>query len=112
MTRKVRGRLAYYMFIGAVAAGVVGFIVGKNATDNYKSQPPGMWVLYGLAGILILGAIFVMAAAPQEASGANPRPTKPALVPGWYDDPEDPNRLRYWDGGQWTDKTAAKSPPN
>ena len=22
---------------------------------------------------------------------------------GWYDDPSSPGRLRYWDGGDWTD---------
>jgi hypothetical protein len=26
-------------------------------------------------------------------------PTPPA---NWYPDPEQPARLRYWDGGQWT----------
>lgn len=23
---------------------------------------------------------------------------------GWYDDPDDPDKLRYWDGSQWTDR--------
>ncbi|HZU47122.1 MAG TPA: DUF2510 domain-containing protein, partial [Mycobacterium sp.] len=22
--------------------------------------------------------------------------------PGWYDDPQDPNAQRYWDGQEWT----------
>jgi len=26
-------------------------------------------------------------------------------TPGWYADPQDQSRLRYWDGGQWTDQT-------
>ena len=25
-------------------------------------------------------------------------------APGWYSDPESAQRLRYWDGGQWTDQ--------
>jgi hypothetical protein len=25
-----------------------------------------------------------------------------SLQPGWYDDPQDPNTLRYWDGQGWT----------
>ena len=27
---------------------------------------------------------------------------------GWYDDPRDANRLRYWDGGAWTEHVTAK----
>jgi hypothetical protein len=37
------------------------------------------------------------------------------LAPGWYDDPESPARLRYFDGAAWTertsDRTAAASVP-
>lgn len=31
---------------------------------------------------------------------------------GWYDDPEDRDKLRYWDGVQWTDHLAPKRKPN
>lgn len=31
---------------------------------------------------------------------------------GWYDDPHDPNQLRYWDGVIWSDRTAPKRPLN
>jgi uncharacterized RDD family membrane protein YckC len=30
---------------------------------------------------------------------------------GWYDDPQDPNALRYWDGVQWTNHTSPKQKP-
>jgi uncharacterized membrane protein YccF (DUF307 family) len=30
---------------------------------------------------------------------------------GWYDDPEYPAHHRYWDGGQWTEHRAPRTPP-
>jgi len=36
--------------------------------------------------------------------------------PGWYDDPQDPTQLRWWDGSRWTDRrqprSAAIPPPS
>lgn len=32
-------------------------------------------------------------------------------TPGWYDNPEKPGELRWWDGDKWTDSTTAKPPP-
>lgn len=29
---------------------------------------------------------------------------------GWYDDPDEPSRLRYWDGQSWTERTHEKAP--
>jgi uncharacterized RDD family membrane protein YckC len=31
---------------------------------------------------------------------------------GWYDDPQDPDQLRYWDGILWSDRTMPKVKPN
>jgi uncharacterized RDD family membrane protein YckC len=31
---------------------------------------------------------------------------------GWYDDPENSDNLRYWDGVQWTSHTSPKQKPN
>lgn len=31
---------------------------------------------------------------------------------GWYDDPENAENLRYWDGVQWTNHTSPKQKPN
>lgn len=31
------------------------------------------------------------------------------MPPGWLDDPEDSQALRYWDGHSWTDRRAPKT---
>lgn len=37
-----------------------------------------------------------------------PAPSGPAA--GWYDDPQQPGHLRYWDGSAWTSHTRPKDP--
>jgi uncharacterized RDD family membrane protein YckC len=34
--------------------------------------------------------------------------TQPA---GWYDDPQDPSQIRYWDGAAWSSHVSAKAAP-
>lgn len=34
-----------------------------------------------------------------------------APTAGWYDDPRDPSRLRYWDGAAWTEHVTARQQP-
>ena len=50
------------------------------------------------------------AAAPPAAEAAIPAPPAPPPPPmppaNWYPDPSGNARLRYWDGGRWTDHTA------
>lgn len=40
----------------------------------------------------------------QEAEGAG----SAVPAPGWYDDPEQPDTQRYWDGREWTQQRAPK----
>jgi hypothetical protein len=41
----------------------------------------------------------------QPATAASADPSGPPA--GWYPDPQGQARLRYWDGGAWTDQTSA-----
>ncbi len=42
-------------------------------------------------------------ATPAPAPVAPPLATQAAAPPGWFPDPKGEARLRWWDGGQWTD---------
>jgi hypothetical protein len=50
-------------------------------------------------------------ASPQPAASPDvtqqaPQPESSGPAPGWYPDPQGQKRLRYWDGGRWTEQTA------
>ena len=67
-----------------------------NATFN------GIQVIALVAGIVLLGLGFQDRRHWQAAQQKTPLPA------GWHDDPESPDRLRYYDGAVWTDRVAEK----
>jgi hypothetical protein len=48
----------------------------------------------------------------NDTQPSNPAPQTPDLRPesGWYPDPADANRQRYWDGKHWTAETRGPNP--
>lgn len=46
-----------------------------------------------------------------SASGPGAYRRGMSVVEGWYEDPEDPTLLRYWDGQGWTDEVAQAQAP-
>jgi hypothetical protein len=46
------------------------------------------------------------ATAPQAAASPAGEAGSSGPAPGWYPDPQGQKRLRYWDGGRWTEQTA------
>ncbi len=58
--------------------------------------------------ILILVILIIVKAVRKKSSDAG---SPPGVTPaGWYQDPEAPGQMRYWDGAQWTDHRAPGQP--
>lgn len=63
----------------------------------------------GLIGVIITALVPGKNEEKAWAVMAQAQATpKVVLAPGWYDDPETPLRLRYYDGAAWTEKVADK----
>ena len=112
-----RKRLAVFLGIGGLVAAGFAFQQARSAEFEDRvaqySRAMGapssggdrtiMWILIGVSALLFLGALITWLSVGRSTSQATP-----TLTPGWYDDPESPQRLRYWDGARWTDNTAEK----
>ena len=76
---------AFWLQAQANASNAAGAYAGIAASPS-----PLPWVVGG-AGVL---AIIASLVGPSESK-------PPARAVGWHDDPDDPTRLRYWDGTAW-----------
>lgn len=99
--------------------GIAG-IFAEAACANVRNSAQTSAVVVAVAGVLlILIAVYFWPARDRtrNASSGTIAPTSPERVtgslapppaPGWYDDPHDPTRIRYWDGASWAPRTAPK----
>lgn len=107
----VLGGLYLFFPIGAWGEGATGRL-GEGAWLGVAAC-----ALFVLAGILnaIPAAVptsrAAVAATAGAAAAASPEPTSSTATesppPGWYPDPKGEARLRYWDGKDWAENTAA-----
>lgn len=80
-------------------------ILARSFGDVLKEA--GKWVLvFAFGGLLVLvGTTLGIVGAVRRASRNRATAGRGTVWPpsGWYPDPSGAVRLRYWDGGRWTD---------
>jgi hypothetical protein len=77
------------------------YAFGEGAIDDGEQIPFLVMAALSLlaSGIYVVPALAIWALLRQ---GSQPAVTS---TPGWYPDPGDPARRRFWDGTAWTDQT-------
>ena len=78
------------------------YVFGEGAIDEFGDQIPFLEVAplsLILSGVYVVPALCIWVLLREG--------NKPAVTaaPGWYPDPGDPGRRRFWDGTAWTDQT-------
>jgi hypothetical protein len=81
-------------------------VIGRSIVDSLTSTLP--WVGGIVVGIAMLagGLVLLLVRPSRERRAVAPGAAVAAPValapPGWYPDPADPTRRRYWNGTDWT----------
>lgn len=114
LVRQFVGIVDYFPFI---LPGLVGFILVLTTRDNRRlgDMAAGTLVVRrAAAGSPVQSAAPAATAAPTQPLGQSAPSTPagyaaPTALPeaNWYPDPHAQARLRYWDGGSWTEHTSA-----
>lgn len=112
VSRRARWPLVLIVFAGGIAAAIAGsdlHDLNSNATSDFFGQQVKVvdpaWGVYMAIIASTAAAVFALALIPQDwrESRGKRAATDEA---GWYVDPIDKSRKRYWDGERWTDHTS------
>lgn len=86
-------------------------VSAENAPDISRLVPLALVAVAGIAaGMVGVRAIQNAKTRRQTAHVEMPQASSSTATPaGWYEDPRDPSRLRYWSGAAWTNDYAQRA---
>jgi hypothetical protein len=91
---------SYTVDVRGTEAGRV--IVARSVIDTVRSSLPWWGVAVVGGGTAIAGITMWIVGASRRRRQRRQYAAAAEAPPGWYADPGQAGRLRYWDGGAWT----------
>lgn len=111
-SRKGRG---FTSFLVGVLLGPIGILLAIIAKPNEKKVAQEQEKRHREAGQVRCGACYSWidprATICPKCRTARASTSQASAAAGWYDAPDEPGRIRFWDGTAWTDQYEAAVEP-
>lgn len=93
-------------YIWAVASAAFAAMSWRGVTEKERAEERGRARYQADLTTAAAAAAAQAGGTAPQAGGTAPVAQVSTTGAGWHPDPQDVGKLRYWDGQQWTDRTA------